>query len=95
MNYENYKEFEYHTFLHHSQTYKMTVQDLPSFEYHTFLHHSQTSPHIGHVPMQFEYHTFLHHLKPQIQKCSASYALIVWYSNFGNQQISQPSLSII
>ena len=36
-------QFEYHTFLHHSQTFTdNTLYDL-WFEYHTFLHHSQTS----------------------------------------------------
>ena len=35
-------QFEYHTFLHHSQTnWGLTWND-PRFEYHTFLHHSQT-----------------------------------------------------
>ena len=36
-------QFEYHTFLHHSQTeFLFESYPLP-FEYHTFLHHSQTS----------------------------------------------------
>ena len=34
--------FEYHTFLHHSQTFVQTNATHFSFEYHTFLHHSQT-----------------------------------------------------
>ena len=38
-----YRQFEYHTFLHHSQTlFRLFQKPLP-FEYHTFLHHSQTS----------------------------------------------------
>ena len=35
--------FEYHTFLHHSQTLQQMETDVQLFEYHTFLHHSQTS----------------------------------------------------
>ena len=35
--------FEYHTFLHHSQTDEMYAPLKELFEYHTFLHHSQTS----------------------------------------------------
>ena len=34
--------FEYHTFLHHSQTYNFYWKPVRMFEYHTFLHHSQT-----------------------------------------------------
>ena len=37
------KWFEYHTFLHHSQTQDEQYIDRAGFEYHTFLHHSQTS----------------------------------------------------
>ena len=36
-------QFEYHTFLHHSQTINTSFVDDFWFEYHTFLHHSQTS----------------------------------------------------
>ena len=36
-------EFEYHTFLHHSQTVFSVQMYCSLFEYHTFLHHSQTS----------------------------------------------------
>ena len=36
-------QFEYHTFLHHSQTLQITDEVVAVFEYHTFLHHSQTS----------------------------------------------------
>ena len=35
--------FEYHTFLHHSQTMEVLGMAIYQFEYHTFLHHSQTS----------------------------------------------------
>ena len=35
--------FEYHTFLHHSQTQILTAPLINAFEYHTFLHHSQTN----------------------------------------------------
>ena len=37
------EQFEYHTFLHHSQTNHTPKRLLPLFEYHTFLHHSQTT----------------------------------------------------
>ena len=36
-------QFEYHTFLHHSQTTVSEFNSRFQFEYHTFLHHSQTS----------------------------------------------------
>ena len=36
-------QFEYHTFLHHSQTVIRQIIEHSQFEYHTFLHHSQTS----------------------------------------------------
>ena len=36
-------QFEYHTFLHHSQTHLLVFFGRCQFEYHTFLHHSQTS----------------------------------------------------
>ena len=36
-------QFEYHTFLHHSQTVSGGYFVKTRFEYHTFLHHSQTS----------------------------------------------------
>ena len=35
-------QFEYHTFLHHSQTQQTHDAVTLKFEYHTFLHHSQT-----------------------------------------------------
>ena len=53
--------FEYHTFLHHSQTKKPFTASSPLFEYHTFLHHSQTQSLFCPVKFMFEYHTFLHH----------------------------------
>ena len=36
-------QFEYHTFLHHSQTASVNFIVRRLFEYHTFLHNSQTS----------------------------------------------------
>ena len=54
-------QFEYHTFLHHSQTWVLKSGRLPLFEYHTFLHHSQTSGDGERISTVFEYHTFLHH----------------------------------
>ena len=34
--------FQYHTFLHHSQTDALARVGISKFQYHTFLHHSQT-----------------------------------------------------
>ncbi len=53
--------FEYHTFLHHSQTEHLLRLKEVMFEYHTFLHHSQTPFYIRNNRGRFEYHTFLHH----------------------------------
>ena len=53
--------FEYHTFLHHSQTGRTGHRHIRKFEYHTFLHHSQTQEMRHVVRNRFEYHTFLHH----------------------------------
>ncbi len=53
--------FEYHTFLHHSQTVRKSSFSQYSFEYHTFLHHSQTYIIFSKNEWKFEYHTFLHH----------------------------------
>ena len=36
--------FQYHTFLHHSQTLVINARHNIEFQYHTFLHHSQTTP---------------------------------------------------
>ena len=55
------ESFEYHTFLHHSQTTCLVLETFYLFEYHTFLHHSQTIRHRGSGGKVFEYHTFLHH----------------------------------
>ena len=54
-------QFEYHTFLHHSQTHIKPHQLRSKFEYHTFLHHSQTGMRVNAYLVGFEYHTFLHH----------------------------------
>ena len=53
--------FEYHTFLHHSQTCPDNPDKRLLFEYHTFLHHSQTYEKQFRYDGKFEYHTFLHH----------------------------------
>ena len=53
--------FEYHTFLHHSQTLPIAIPAPLLFEYHTFLHHSQTTGKGYKNYAKFEYHTFLHH----------------------------------
>ena len=44
--------FEYHTFLHHSQTIVVYLVACHGFEYHTFLHHSQTEPKEYYAPVQ-------------------------------------------
>ena len=53
--------FQYHTFLHHSQTDFQSWRVLLWFQYHTFLHHSQTHLIMLLWFMAFQYHTFLHH----------------------------------
>ena len=40
-------QFEYHTFLHHSQTPAGIYSQTHPFEYPTFLHHSQTFPSVA------------------------------------------------
>ena len=40
--YKRQHKFQYHTFLHHSQTTKRIRNMVSLFQYHTFLHHSQT-----------------------------------------------------
>ena len=55
------EQFQYHTFLHHSQTtWELYVQKR-EFQYHTFLHHSQTCSGNKFWHILFQYHTFLHH----------------------------------
>ena len=34
--------FEFHTYLHHSQTIGTALEIKAMFEFHTYLHHSQT-----------------------------------------------------
>ena len=41
--------FEYHTYLHHSQTGRIFDYHPERFEYHTYLHHSQTED----LPFEF------------------------------------------
>ncbi len=53
--------FEYHTYLHHSQTILGKPSFLLRFEYHTYLHHSQTLIGALRDTRGFEYHTYLHH----------------------------------
>ena len=62
-------KFEYHTFLHHSQTNSKVYCAIISFEYHTFLHHSQTVCPTSTTCKLFEYHTFLHHSQTQLRSC--------------------------
>ena len=73
--------FEYYTFLHHSQTALSIHQTMREFEYYTFLHHSQTDDLERAAAIRLNTIRFYIILKPQIQKWSASSALIVWYSN--------------
>ena len=53
--------FQYHTFLHHSQTVVEEDGKSKTFQYHTFLHHSQTGTNCVNSSSLFQYHTFLHH----------------------------------
>ena len=54
-------QFEYYTFLHHSQTEIQPGAPAGWFEYYTFLHHSQTELTVLSAEQTFEYYTFLHH----------------------------------
>ena len=60
--------FEYHTFLHHSQTVHIAPPTLIRFEYHTFLHHSQTLSEREKDLVSLSTIHFYIILKPQIQK---------------------------
>ena len=60
--------FQYHTFLHHSQTFELTNELTKRFQYHTFLHHSQTGGRAGVRRGGFSTIRFYIILKPQIQK---------------------------
>ena len=59
-------QFEYHTFLHHSQTLQITDEVVAVFEYHTFLHHSQTKSLITVRLLSLSTIHFYIILKPQI-----------------------------
>ena len=69
------EKFEYHTFLHHSQTMWQQYSFLHWFEYHTFLHHSQTHPVQWQSVRVFEYHTFLHHSQTKFQNIILNFSL--------------------
>ena len=74
-------KFEYHTFLHHSQTTSEVIIRSFLFEYHTFLHHSQTQIHAFLLNSQFEYHTFLHHSQTSNSKMKCYHLHKTLYSN--------------
>ena len=59
--------FEYHTYLHHSQTMEGNVCFSSMFEYHTYLHHSQTHFSAQLYVIMFEYHTYLHHSQTEVR----------------------------
>ena len=61
------ERFEYHTFLHHSQTRSCHLRAQIVFEYHTFLHHSQTSFTPSYDVFRFEYHTFYTHSQTSLR----------------------------
>ena len=72
---ERQEPFEYHTFLHHSQTADPLFLVVGVFEYHTFLHHSQTADMYFGNSTPFEYHTFLHHSQTCFRIPSTMYGL--------------------
>ena len=58
--------FEFHTYLHHSQTACEFSYPVDLFEFHTYLHHSQTQG-VPEAPVKkFEFHTYLHHSQTAI-----------------------------
>ena len=83
--------FEYHTFLHHSQTQAALFRSLAMFEYHTFLHHSQTMRDLAIECLQFEYHTFLHHS----QTIASSFEILASLSTIHFYIILKLTLSLI
>ena len=87
--------FEYHTFLHHSQTYGLNTTSSAVFEYHTFLHHSQTDIERRKAGTLFEYHTFLHHSQTSNSKMKCHHSHKIQVLKLLGCYISHPSLSII
>ena len=74
-------KFQYHTFLHHSQTTSSVCHIVTPFQYHTFLHHSQTQQMVLQKFPSFQYHTFLHHSQTEaiIVDTDASFSTIHFY----------------
>ena len=87
--------FEYHTFLHHSQTGEALNLSPSPFEYHTFLHHSQTDCKYDGSKKSFEYHTFLHHSQTSNSKMKCHHSHKIQVLKLLGCYISHPSLSII
>ena len=87
--------FEYHTFLHHSQTPVKSSKYFLQFEYHTFLHHSQTECQTRSSRKLFEYHTFLHHSQTSNSKMKCHHSHKIQVLKLLGCYISHPSLSII
>ena len=67
--------FEYHTYLHHSQTHTFHISYPLKFEYHTYLHHSQTNVELEDDVKRFEYHTYLHHSQTDELKAVCKHSL--------------------
>ena len=77
--------FQYHTFLHHSQTVTNLVYGQALFQYHTFLHHSQTTYLTVISSVSFQYHTFLHHSQTSNSKMNRHHLRKTRYSNTFNR----------
>ena len=72
--------FQYHTFLHHSQTPPCTLIFFILFQYHTFLHHSQT--HALHTGIRFRFSTIHFYIILKRQMCSFFVFLSFQYHTF-------------
>ena len=81
-------QFEYYTFLHHSQTnFHYLIRIFP-FEYYTFLHHSQTARISLLASFTFEYYTFLHHSQTSYHK-PIKFFLFEYYTFLHHSQTSE------
>ena len=88
--------FQYHTFLHHSQTPQAVQQAILLFQYHTFLHHSQTMNGDLVSIITFQYHTFLHHSQTdalfQFRRTMFQYHTFLHHSQTSNSKMNRHHL---
>ena len=77
--------FQYHTFLHHSQTSKYSCTVSLKFQYHTFLHHSQTARSCAGEHKGFSTIRFYIILKPKISLLSTKFVSVPYvFTSFSN-----------